>query len=194
MGASPFCFILINKNDTMNINILCKLMIIGGILGLCSCSEDDKIENKPEYEVVDNVISSWDIILSNYYESIVPSNELFCIAESEECPLTNTYISIVNYDSEYPLIIPRGVYMENEHGIWIDRPVAASQSIKEILNADYYTTFVALYGGEGTYNFAIRIYNPVLDKYYITRTYQLKIKREWVKEEFRWYRSISLAD
>lgn len=46
-----FCFILINKNDTMNINILCKLMIIGGILGLCSCSEDDKIENKPEYEV-----------------------------------------------------------------------------------------------------------------------------------------------
>lgn len=80
---------------------------------------------------MDNVITSWDIILSNYYESTVPSNELFFIAESEECPLTDTYISIVNYDSEYPLIIPRGVYMENEHGIWIDRPVAASQSIKK---------------------------------------------------------------
>ena len=135
----------------MNTNILYKLIIFLGIFWLSSCSDDDS-ESKLEYEVVDNVITSWDIILSNHYEETVPLSELLCIGESDKCPLSNTYISIVNYDSEYPIVIPRGAYQGNEYGFWIDRPVPASESIKEIFNSDWYATVVVLYGGEGTYN------------------------------------------
>ena len=121
----------------MNTNILYKLIIFLGIFWLSSCSDDDS-ESKLEYEVVDNVITSWDIILSNHYEETVPLSELLCIGESDKCPLSNTYISIVNYDSEYPIVIPRGAYQGNEYGFWIDRPVPASESIKEIFNSDWY--------------------------------------------------------
>ena len=123
----------------MNTNILYKLIIFLGIFWLSSCSDDDS-ESKLEYEVVDNVITSWDIILSNHYEETVPLSELLCIGESDKCPLSNTYISIVNYDSEYPIVIPRGAYQGNEYGFWIDRPVPASESIKEIFNSDWYAT------------------------------------------------------
>lgn len=133
---------------------LYKLIIFIGMLGLISSCSDDDSESKSEYEVVDNVVTSWDIILSNYYEKTLPLSERLCIGESDKCPLSNTYISIVNYDSEYPIVIPRGVYQWNEYGFWIDRPVPASESIKEIFNSDWYTTVVVLYGGEGTYNFA----------------------------------------
>lgn len=129
----------------MNTNILYKLIIFLGIFWLSSCSDDDS-ESKLEYEVVDNVITSWDIILSNHYEETVPLSELLCIGESDKCPLSNTYISIVNYDSEYPIVIPRGAYQGNEYGFWIDRPVPASESIKEIFNSDWYATVVVLYG------------------------------------------------
>ena len=112
----------------MNTNILYKLIIFLGIFWLSSCSDDDS-ESKLEYEVVDNVITSWDIILSNHYEETVPLSELLCIGESDKCPLSNTYISIVNYDSEYPIVIPRGAYQGNEYGFWIDRPVPASDPL-----------------------------------------------------------------
>ena len=79
----------------MNTNILYKLIIFLGIFWLSSCSDDDS-ESKSQYEVVDNVITSWDIILSNHYEETVPLSELLCIGESDKCPLSNTYISIVN--------------------------------------------------------------------------------------------------
>ena len=171
---------------------LYKLIIFIGMLGLISSCSDDDSESKSEYEVVDNVVTSWDIILSNYYEKTLPLR--LCIGESDKCPLSNTYISIVNYDSEYPIVIPRGVYQWNEYGFWIDRPVPASESIKEIFNSDWYTTVVVLYGGEGTYNFAVRIYNPTLNKYFVTKPYQLKIWREGAEGEYKWFRSISLVN
>lgn len=79
---------------------LYKLIIFIGMLGLISSCSDDDSESKSEYEVVDNVVTSWDIILSNYYEKTLPLSERLCIGESDKCPLSNTYISIVNYDSE----------------------------------------------------------------------------------------------
>ncbi len=106
--------------------------------------------------------------------------------------MSNTYISIVNYDSEYPIVIPRGAYQGNEYGFWIDRPVPADGAMKEIFNSNWYTTVIVLYGGEGTYNFAVRIYNPTLNKYYVTKPYQLKVWREGAMEgEYKWYRSIT---
>lgn len=173
---------------------LYKLIIFIGMLGLISSCSDDDSESKSEYEVVDNVVTSWDIILSNYYEKTLPLSERLCIGESDKCPLSNTYISIVNYDSEYPIVIPRGVYQWYEYGRWIDRPVPASESIKEIFNSDWYATVVVLYGGEGTYNFAVRIYNPTLNKYFITKPYQLKVWREGTEGEYKWFRSISLVN
>ena len=180
----------------MKANILYRLIIFIGVLVWSSCSDDDS-DNKMEYEyeVVDNVITSWDIILSNHYDDSLVLIEVLCIGESDECPLSNTYISIVNYDCEYPLVIPRGVYSSNEYGFWINKVNLASDEVRDFVNADYYTTVVALYGGEGTYNFAVRIYNPVLDKFYITKPYQLKIWREGDMEgEYRWHRSISLVN
>lgn len=173
---------------------LYKLIIFIGMLGLISSCSDDDSESESEYEVVDNVVTSWDIILSNYYEKALPLSERLCIGESDKCPLSNTYISIVNYDSEYPIVIPRGVYQWYEYGRWIDRPVPASESIKEIFNSDWYATVVVLYGGEGTYNFAVRIYNPTLNKYFITKPYQLKVWREGTEGEYKWFRSISLVN
>ena len=173
---------------------LYKLIIFIGMLGLISSCSDDDSESESEYEVVDNVVTSWDIILSNYYEKTRPLSERLCIGESDKCPLSNTYISIVNYDSEYPIVIPRGVYQWYEYGRWIDRPVPASESIKEIFNSDWYATVVVLYGGEGTYNFAVRIYNPTLNKYFVTKPYQLKIWREGAEGEYKWFRSISLVN
>lgn len=173
---------------------LYKLIIFIGMLGLISSCSDDDSESESEYEVVDNVVTSWDIILSNYYEKNLPLSERLCIGESDKCPLSNTYISIVNYDSEYPIVIPRGVYQWYEYGRWIDRPVPASESIKEIFNSDWYATVVVLYGGEGTYNFAVRIYNPTLNKYFVTKPYQLKIWREGAEGEYKWFRSISLVN
>ena len=173
---------------------LYKLIIFIGMLGLISSCSDDDSESESEYEVVDNVVTSWDIILSNYYEKTLPLSERLCIGESDKCPLSNTYISIVNYDSEYPIVIPRGVYQWYEYGRWIDRPVPASESIKEIFNSDWYATVVVLYGGEGTYNFAVRIYNPTLNKYFITKPYQLKVWREGTEGEYKWFRSISLVN
>ena len=173
---------------------LYKLIIFIGMLGLISSCSDDDSESESEYEVVDNVVTSWDIILSNYYEKTLPLSERLCIGESDKCPLSNTYISIVNYDAEYPIVIPRGVYQWYEYGRWIDRPVPASESIKEIFNSDWYATVVVLYGGEGTYNFAVRIYNPTLNKYFVTKPYQLKIWREGAEGEYKWFRSISLVN
>ena len=171
---------------------LYKLIIFIGMLGLiCSCSDDDS-ESKSQYEVVDNVVTSW--YSPSHYEKTVPSSELLCIGESDKCPLSNTYISIVNYDSEYPIVIPRGVYQYYEYGHWIYRPVPADGSMKEIFNSDWYTTVVVLYGGEGTYNFAVRIYNPTLNKYFVTKPYQLKVWREGAEEEYKWFRSISLVN
>ena len=173
---------------------LYKLIIFIGMLGLISSCSDDDSESESEYEVVDNVVTSWDIILSNYYEKTLPLSERLCIGESDKCPLSNTYISIVNYDSEYPIVIPRGVYQWYEYGRWIDRPVPASESIKEIFNSDWYATVVVLYGGEGTYNFAVRIYNPTLNKSFITKPSQLKVWREGTEGEYKWFRSISLVN
>ncbi len=51
-----------------------------------------------------------------------------------------------------------------------------------------------MYGGEGVYDFAVRIYNPTLNKYYITRPYQLKVWREGIEGEYKWYRTISLVN
>ena len=50
------------------------------------------------------------------------------------------------------------------------------------------------YGGEGTYNFAVRIYNPTLNKYFVTKPYQLKVWREGTEGEYKWFRSISLVN
>ena len=166
---------------------LYKLII--GMLGLISSCSDDDSESKSQYEVVDNVVTSW--YSPSHYEKTVPSSELLCIGESDKCPLSNTYISIVNYDSEYPIVIPRGVYQYYEYGHWIYRPVPADGSMKEIFNSDWYTTVVVLYGGEGTYNFAVRIYNPTLNKYFVTKPYQLKVWREGVEGEYKWFRSIT---
>ena len=88
----------------MNTNILYKLIIFLGIFWLSSCSDDDS-ESKSQYEVVDNVVTSW--YSTSHYEKTLPLSELLCIGESDKCPLSNTYISIVNYDSEYPIVIPR---------------------------------------------------------------------------------------
>lgn len=79
---------------------------------MSSCSDDDS-ESKSEYEVVDNVVTSWDA-LSEHCENTIPFTEMLCIGESDECPLSNTYISIVNYGSEYTVVIPRGTLSENE--------------------------------------------------------------------------------
>ena len=172
---------------------LYKLIIFIGMLGLISSCSDDDSESKPQYEVVDNVVTNW--YSTSHYEKTLPLSELLCIGESDKCPLSNTYISIVNYDSEYPIVIPRGVYQWNEYGRWINRPVPASESIKEIFNSDWYATVVVLYGGEGTYNFAVRIYNPTLNKYFVTKPYQLKVWREGAMEgEYKWFRSISLVN
>ena len=174
----------------MNTNILYKLIIFLGIFWLSSCSDDDS-ESKSEYEVVDNVVTSWDA-LSEHCENTIPFTEMLCIGESDECPLSNTYISIVNYDSEYPIVIPRGAYQGNEYGFWIDRPVPADGAMKEIFNSNWYTTVIVLYGGEGTYNFAVRIYNPTLNKYFVTKPYQMKVWREGAMEgEYKWFRSIT---
>ena len=133
----------------------------------------ETLTSESEYEVVDNVVTSW--YSSYHYEKTLPLSELLCIGESDKCPLSNTYISIVNYDSEYPIVIPRGVYQWNDYGRWIDRPVPSDGAMKEIFNSDWYATVVVLYGGEGTYNFAVRIYNPTLNKYFVTKPYQLKL-------------------
>ena len=116
----------------------------------------ETLTSESEYEVVDNVVTSW--YSSYHYEKTLPLSELLCIGESDKCPLSNTYISIVNYDSEYPIVIPRGVYQWNDYGRWIDRPVPSDGAMKEIFNSDWYATVVVLYGGEGTYNFAVRSY------------------------------------
>ena len=169
---------------------LYKLIIFIVMLGLISSCSDDDSESESEYEVVDNVVTSW--YSSYHYEKTLPLSELLCIGESDKCPLSNTYISIVNYDSEYPIVIPRGVYQWNDYGRWIDRPVPSDGAMKEIFNSDWYATVVVLYGGEGTYNFAVRIYNPTLNKYFVTKPYQLKVWREGAMEgEYKWFRSIS---
>ena len=153
----------------------------------------ETLTSESEYEVVDNVVTSW--YSSYHYEKTLPLSELLCIGESDKCPLSNTYISIVNYDSEYPIVIPRGVYQWNDYGRWIDRPVPSDGAMKEIFNSDWYATVVVLYGGEGTYNFAVRIYNPTLNKYFVTKPYQLKVWREGAMEgEYKWFRSISLVN
>ena len=168
---------------------LYKLTIFIGMLGLISSCSDDDSESESEYEVVDNVVTSW--YSSYHYEKTLPLSELLCIGESDKCPLSNTYISIVNYDSEYPIVIPRGAYQGNEYGFWIDRPVPADGAMKEIFNSNWYATVIVLYGGEGTYNFAVRIYNPTLNKYFVTKPYQLKVWREGVEGEYKWFRSIT---
>ena len=148
---------------------LYKLIIFIGMLGLISSCSDDDSESKSQYEAVDNVVTNW--YSTSHYEKTLPLSELLCIGESDKCPLSNTYISIVNYDSEYPIVIPRGAYQGNEY--------------------DWYATVVVLYGGEGTYNFAVRIYNPTLNKYFVTKPYQLKVWREGVEGEYKWFRSIT---
>ena len=152
---------------------LYKLIIFIGMLGLISSCSDDDSESESEYEVVDNVVTSW--YSSYHYEKTLP-------------------LSIVNYDSEYPIVIPRGVYQWNDYGRWIDRPVPSDGAMKEIFNSDWYATVVVLYGGEGTYNFAVRIYNPTLNKYFVTKPYQLKVWREGTEGEYKWFRSISLVN
>ena len=119
---------------------------------------------------------------------------MLCIGESDECPLSNTYISIVNYGSEYTVVIPRGTLSENEYGFLIYKSVPSNNYMKEVLNADYYANVIVMYGGEGIYDFAVRIYNPTLNKYYITRPYQLKVWREGIEGEYKWYRTISLVN
>ena len=176
----------------MNTNILYKLIIFLGIFWLSSCSDDDS-ESKLEYEVVDNVVTSWDA-LSEHCENTIPFTEMLCIGESDECPLSNTYISIVNYGSEYTVVIPRGTLSENEYGFLIYKSVPSNNYMKEVLNADYYANVIVMYGGEGIYDFAVRIYNPTLNKYYITRPYQLKVWREGIEGDYKWYRTISLVN
>ena len=168
---------------------LYKLIIFIEMLGLISSCSDDDSESKSQYEVVDNVVTNW--YSTSHYEKTLPLSELLCIGESDKCPLSNTYISIVNYDSEYPIVIPRGAYQGNEYGFWIDRPVPADGAMKEIFNSNWYATVIVLYGGEGTYNFAVRIYNPTLNKYFVTKPYQLKVWREGVEGEYKWFRSIT---
>ena len=114
---------------------LYKLIIFIGMLGLISSCSDDDSESESEYEVVDNVVTSW--YSSYHYEKTLPLSELLCIGESDKCPLSNTYISIVNYDSEYPIVIPRDVYQWNDYGRWIDRPVPSDGAMKEIFNSDW---------------------------------------------------------
>ena len=79
----------------------------------------------------------------------------------------------------------------NYYGFWIDRPVPADGAMKEIFDSNWYTTVIVLYGGEGTYNFAVRIYNPTLNKYFVTKPYQLKVWREGAEGEYKWFRSIT---
>ena len=171
---------------------LYKLIIFIGMLGLISSCSDDDSESKSQYEVVDNVVTSW--YSTSHYEKTLPLSELLCIGESDKCPLSNTYISIVNYGSEYTVVIPRGTLSENEYGFLIYKSVPSNNYMKEVLNADYYANVIVMYGGEGIYDFAVRIYNPTLNKYYITRPYQLKVWREGIEGEYKWYRTISLVN
>ena len=76
----------------------------------------------------------------------------------------------------------------------IYKSVPSNNYMKEVLNADYYANVIVMYGGEGIYDFAVRIYNPTLNKYYITRPYQLKVWREGIEGEYKWYRTISLVN
>ena len=162
------------------------------MLGLISSCSDDDSESKSQYEVVDNVVTNW--YSTSHYEKTLPLSELLCIGESDKCPLSNTYISIVNYGSEYTVVIPRGTLSENEYGFLIYKSVPSNNYMKEVLNADYYANVIVMYGGEGIYDFAVRIYNPTLNKYYITRPYQLKVWREGIEGEYKWYRTISLVN
>ena len=68
---------------------LYKLIIFIGMLGLISSCSDDDSESESEYEVVDNVVTSW--YSSYHYEKTLPLSELLCIGESDKCPLSNTY-------------------------------------------------------------------------------------------------------
>ena len=68
---------------------LYKLIIFIGMLGLISSCSDDDSESKSQYEVVDNVVTSW--YSPSHYEKTVPSSELLCIGESDKCPLSNGY-------------------------------------------------------------------------------------------------------
>lgn len=46
--------------------------------------------------------------------------------------------------------------------------------MKEIFNSVGMQTVVVLYGGEGTYNFAVRIYNPTLNKYFVIQAISIE--------------------
>mgnify|MGYP007081856057 CR=1 FL=1 len=59
---------------------------------------------------------------------------------------------------------------------------------------DAKATKTAKHKSEGTYNFAVRIYNPTLNKYFVTKPYQLKVWREGTEGEYKWFRSISLVN
>ena len=98
---------------------------------MSSCSDDDS-ESKSEYEVVDNVVTSWGCTFLNICENTIPFTEMLCIGESNECPLSNTYISIVNYGSEYTVVIPRGTLSENEYGFLIYKSVPSNNYMKEV--------------------------------------------------------------
>lgn len=166
-------------------------MVFFGIIGLtCSCSDDDS-DNKIEYEVVDNLVSGWDAVYSvRSYE--LPIIETLCVGESERCLLADTYISIENYGSENPIVIPKGLWFETENGYWVIQPFPSNSLLKEALKSDYYGKLRVLFGGEGTYDFAVKIYSPSSNKYFITRPHQLKVWKNEGEED--WNITISLIE
>ena len=170
---------------------LYKLIIFIGMLGLISSCSDDDSEKEMEYEVVENLVSGWDAINSfDSYE--LPIIEILCIGESKECLLADTYVSIENYGSDHPIVIPKGLGYETEKGYWLAQPVPSNELVKKVLKSDHYGTFRVLFGGEGTYDFAVKIYSPSSNKYFITRPHRLKV---WKNEgEEKWNIAISLIE
>ncbi|WP_455587317.1 hypothetical protein [Bacteroides sp.] len=163
---------------------------IGILCLVVGCTNDDDSEVKIDYKVVDNLVSSWEVIHESPLER-EPISELLCIGESSQCPIECTYASIENYDSYYPIILYESPLVSPDYGYRMpDFLPESNEHVKEILKSDYYGTCPVKFPGRGTYDFAVKIHNPDNERYYITRPHRLKV---W-EDQGKWHHSISLIE
>ncbi|WP_455587315.1 hypothetical protein [Bacteroides sp.] len=161
----------------MNYSFFIKsISLIGLLWSIAGCSNDDDPKAPVKYEVVDNLISSIHAI-NHYYMDNNPTYDVLYLGESSQCPINGTYVSIENYTTLFPIILQKR-YFDNttEYGCQIDEClIEANEKEREILKSDNYGRIAILFSGRGTYDFAIKIYNPTFNKYYITRPHRLTI-------------------
>ncbi|WP_455587316.1 hypothetical protein [Bacteroides sp.] len=173
----------------MNYTHFLKSTALIGILCFVSgCTNNDDPKVQIDYEMVDNIVSSKETIYPSVLEQ-APISDILYIGESSQCPIIHAYVFIENYNNYYPVIRnDNDSYLMSDYGYRMNESLSKSDEYtKGILNSDYYGMCPVIFPGEGTYDFAVKIYNPDNKKHYITRPYRLKI---WV-DECRWHHSIS---